>query len=150
MSRTRRGLSWLCTAALALCSLAFISSARAQTAPTGACCVRTSSGGFECVVLSQADCAARNGFYRGDGTTCTDTTCTPPATGACCFPNGFCAVTTEANCTANHGTYHGNGTTCGADTCPLPTGACCLPDGTCAIRTARDCFNAHGMYRGDN
>ena len=72
-------------------------------------------------MVSGRDCATRQGFYRGNGTACAETTCTPPATGACCLrdPAGAvrCVVLTEERCTAAQGNYRGNGTTCAAGTC---------------------------------
>jgi hypothetical protein len=48
----------------------------------------------------------------------------PPATGACCLPNGHCMIAPEAKCDALHGTYGGNDTTCAAANCPPPACPC--------------------------
>ncbi len=47
--------------------------------PSGACCV-----GERCWELGAADCAALNGIYENDGTTCKGVICEPPTQGACC------------------------------------------------------------------
>ena len=74
----------------------------------------------------QAQCAAQNGTYRGDGTSCGLLSCVPE-TGACCFPDGHCATTTQTLCTGAGGLYRGNGTGCATANCPQPgTGACCV------------------------
>jgi hypothetical protein len=76
-----------------------------------------------------ADCRARQGVYRGNGTTCANIQCTPPSKGACCvtLPGTaapICIVATQAICTARGGTYQGDGTVCSGTTCPRPPCAC--------------------------
>jgi hypothetical protein len=79
--------------------------------PTGACCVP----GTGCVIATEAACSG-TGTYQGNGTTCANNPCTPPATGACCVQGSGCSVTTQALCT---GTYQGDGTTCVSNPCPV-------------------------------
>jgi len=75
----------------------------------------------------------------------------PPATGACCLPNGACIDATSANCQAAGGSYNGDGTACSSTQCPQPViGACCLPGGLCLELTAANCALGGGVYQGDN
>ncbi len=75
----------------------------------------------------------------------------PPATGACCAPDGTCSVETEAACLLAGGTYQGDGVSCGSVTCPTK-GACCVmeTDGTftCSQKTEAECTLAGGTFRG--
>src|ERR1043166_5243126 len=127
---------------------------RAAAQATGACCVRASDGTIHCVVVTALQCFNQHGIYRGDGTTCSATTCAPPVTGSCCLAGGFCIQTSSSDCASHGGTYGGDGTTCANANCPAPTGACCVraADGTitCSVVTRSACYNAHGLYRGDN
>lgn len=76
--------------------------------PMGACCLPDGS----CIDdLSPEDCAALDGAFQGDDTTCAGTNCPAPV-GACCFDTGFCFITEEANCTAANGTWFGPGSNC--------------------------------------
>jgi hypothetical protein len=112
--------------------------------------------------VTRSACTGANGHYRGNGTTCTPDTCTPPPppTGACCTrgDNGpVCTVGPAAACRRAEGRYRGNGTTCEPNPCvpPPARGACCIPgsDTTnprCAIITQANCTEAGGTYGGDN
>ena len=40
------------------------------TGETGACCIRPNTATTECIVTTAADCAARQGLFRGVGTVC--------------------------------------------------------------------------------
>ena len=116
--------------------------------PTGACCEGSTGGVGICNVRTEADCAANNGDYQGDGTDCDPNPC-PTTTGACCFPDGSCIETIAARCTALGGDYQGNGTDCDTANCPQPTGACCAPDGTCTPdQTEADCIAAGNVWQG--
>lgn len=76
----------------------------------------------------------------------------PPATGACCLPNGFCLDVPAAACQIAGGTYNGDGTACSTTECPQPViGACCLPNGSCAEMSPLTCaVEFGGVYQGDN
>jgi len=71
----------------------------------------------------------------------------PPATGACCKPNGTCAIITETNCDNIGGTYFGDGIGCsgdgdgdGYDDLCFPQGTCLAPDnGTGTVDLPADC-----------
>ena len=88
-------------------------------ADLGACCV-----GIECSVVSLDECAALEGEYQGDGTSCDPyDPCNP--TGACCVA-GVCSIQTEADCSAMGGGYVGDFVPCddpgdpGYFVCPQP------------------------------
>jgi spore coat protein A len=72
----------------------------------------------------------------------------PPASGACCQPDGTCQVMTSAACTTAGGTYQGNGTDCTPNPCPQPSGACCANNGSCTFVTAVDCASVGGTFQG--
>jgi uncharacterized membrane protein len=112
---------------------------------TGACCFADGT----CAVLTEADCAAQNGVYRGDDTDCASVACDPPATGACCV-EAECLVVTEAECAARGGIYQGDSTECTPGLCEPapPTGACCIT-GECVTLTQEECLGAGGVYLGD-
>src|SRR5437899_12652282 len=103
MHRGRFIFRALCCLGSLIASLAVSSSASAQA--TGACCVRAADGTVSCVTVTLQQCFNQHGFYRGDGTTCSATTCAPPAAGSCCLSGGFCIQTTSAGCAEHHGTY---------------------------------------------
>lgn len=107
---------------------------------TGACCLPNGS----CVGdISQADCTAQGGTYRGNGTVCDADSCK----GACCVPTtGNCVFTTVSNCAAANGVFQGFGVTCDSAAC---FGACCLPDGNCLNAvTSQQCAAAGGVFQG--
>nr|MBN2276831.1 dockerin type I repeat-containing protein [candidate division Zixibacteria bacterium] len=89
-----------------------------ETGPFGACCFTDGS----CIVYSQADCFARGGDYRGDGTICLgdangnqiDDAC-EDVMSACCFSDGSCADLIEVDCLSAGGTFMGVGTHCLGD-----------------------------------
>ncbi len=128
----------------------------------GACCV---TGG--CIDTTQAACAAFDGVFKDDGTTCTTLSPEKECGGACCTgfsqpPNlcgvvpqrAFCTFETEWPVTV----YRGDGQPCpdffaGEDcTAPAndPYGACCLPDGLCLNTTESFCTMpwVGGTYKG--
>jgi len=72
-------------------------------------------------VLSPDACAAAEGTYQGDGTSCSPNPC--PQYGACCFAGGGCSSETFADCFNFGGLYQGNGTVCSPN--PCPTQSCC-------------------------
>ncbi|HEY3245306.1 MAG TPA: hypothetical protein VGM03_18345 [Phycisphaerae bacterium] len=45
--------------------------------PQGACCVANADGTFSCSFVTQAQCAASGGSYKGDGTRCQPDPCNP-------------------------------------------------------------------------
>ena len=119
----------------------------ATSACTGACCF---SNGF-CLDLTQANCEGAPGTdFRGFGTTCATTDCTPPA-GACCLADESCIDVTEADCATAGGTWQGDDTTCATTDCSLPAfGACCQPaDWTCTATGETECLAAGGSFEGD-
>ena len=103
-----------------------------------------------CIVMTQADCAAANGVFRGPNTKCNPNLCPPPpppGVGACCAPSGNCTLTNAAACAAAGGTFSGAGTTCIPNLCPVPTSACCLPNNTCSEISQVSCQALGGMFR---
>lgn len=128
----------------------------------GACCVpvsATNAGASACVVLSGADCKAKNGVYKGDATSCGADTCPRPTPqGACCIKLGDvidCSLGDADSCRAKGGVYRGNGTTCSsAETC-APRGACCnvrvasSASDACVVVTKDVCAKLSGGYQGD-
>lgn len=94
----------------------------------GACCL-----GATCSLETVTSCAAQNGYYLGDETTCTPDVC---LYGACCTATG-CQQLTSDDCSAASGTFLGNGTTCWPDPCPPINENCAtaipITDGTPAI-----------------
>jgi hypothetical protein len=79
----------------------------------GACCLNDGA----CAFLSEFNCNALDGVYRGDGSTCASANC--PLPGGCCqFLT--CQVLSYRQCQRISGVYFGNGSTC----------AGCDPQGT--------------------
>jgi len=116
--------------------------------------------GTACIILSSADCAARQGTYRGDGTSCGNDTCPRPTPrGACCFATDAgqnrCELLTAAECEKVGGRFAGNGTTCQTVDVCAPRGACCNPSistniARCIVTTRAVCANIGGTYQGNN
>lgn len=93
---------------------------------TGACCVNSAT----CQVMTQADCTAAGGTYRGDASACASVDCTATeAVGACCLLDGTCPVVTAASCAAQGGTYQGDNTVCDVLPCVPCTDCACGPCG---------------------
>jgi len=91
-----------------------------------------------------------NGKYEGDGVRCRDSSCPPPARGACCLPSGRCVPLTEEVCERIGGSYQGDDARCIDSDCPAPTrGACCLPRDRCAVIPEAICDRLGGRYEGD-
>lgn len=92
--------------------------------PSGACCLPNGN----CIgPVSPETCAAQNGVFQGNATTCGGVSC-PAPTGACCFPTGFCLTLKEADCLLAGATWQGAGTNCSdgnangtADACEAPS-----------------------------
>lgn len=118
---------------------------RTDLGPRGACCVEMG----HCLVDLEAECAALDGVYQGDGSTCTPNPCPQPV-GACCLAGGECAVLLEEDCDAAGGLWQGLQTTCEPNPCPQPTGACCMASGLCHVLTAVECSTAGGVYAGND
>lgn len=112
----------------------------ATTCPRGACCLPNDHNG--CELLSQPECDARGGLYRGDLVECT------ACTGACCYPFAGCTdAVLEGPCEIlQEGVFLGIGTTCTPGTCPV--GACCLPT-ECTVTIPSYCAAHGGTYFGD-
>lgn len=122
--------------------------------PVGACCFTTvPQGGFggvqNCLTLTEAQCQARNGSYRGDGTACATVTPPCPTLGKCCLPDGTCTHTTALLCALRQGVYAGDGTVCSGPAPCGPVGACCLPGGCVDGLTEDGCIALGGAYYGD-
>jgi hypothetical protein len=82
---------------------------------TGACC----AGG--CQEVTSSACTALGGYYFGNNTVCTPTTCT---VAACCLEDGSCRIMSEADCLSSNGTYSGIGSDCVPNECPRPCATC--------------------------
>ncbi len=67
----------------------------------GGCCL----GDGSCSQETADNCAAADGDYFGDNSTCADGDC---STGACCLSDMSCQDLTASGCTAAGGTLHGN------------------------------------------
>ena len=115
-------------------------------AAQGACCVNGN-----CALGTAADCAAANGIYRGDGTTCSATICQPQGNVACCFAStGGCVNLSYASCLGAGGIPGAEGSTCAGTVC-FPTGACCLPNGSCSGGLSPSaCAALGGNYQGNS
>jgi hypothetical protein len=116
----------------------------AGTPPPGACC-----SDYGCQMMSEADCIASGGGFRGIWTDCDPDDCYMMQ-GACCFVNGACIDNVRPwNCELMGGAYAGDGTRCYWGVCPQPTGACCMTGG-CSLYSIQDCAYRHGIYLGDD
>lgn len=72
---------------------------------TGSCCT-----GFECQVVTEAECSGLSGSYHGDGTTCDLNPC--DLAGACCSTNASCTDNFQSECAAISGASHFTGASC--------------------------------------
>ena len=71
----------------------------------------------DCSPLPNGDCIVNTGDLL---TVINSWGACPPATGACCMPNGTCVGNqSQAQCSAAFGTYQGNNTVCNGITCPV-------------------------------
>ena len=120
------------------------------------------AGAITCSVLSLADCATAHGHWRGPGSACSATSCTPPppppARGACCIAatttaGAHCTIGTAAACTTANGTYGGDNSTCRSANCPA---ACaCDWDHSGSLNQfdffafINDFLAGHGDFNGD-
>lgn len=75
--------------------------------PMGACCKPDGT----CAVMSPTECAAAQGLYQGNGTTCQQVQCPAPS-GAACFDTGFCLEMTEEDAAVAGVPWMGAGTSC--------------------------------------
>jgi endonuclease/exonuclease/phosphatase family metal-dependent hydrolase len=116
--------------------------------PTGACCI---NGGCD-DTLTEVECLALGGEYRGDDVACgTEQPPCPEPTGACCMPAGGCDDTqTETECSAQGGTWRGDWVLCGEEDpqCPGPPGVCCVDGGCDDTVDEPQCAAAGGDFRG--
>ena len=113
-----------------------------ELVPTGGCC----TAGVCSDAVTQADCEASGGEYRGNDLTCESVDCTPR--GACCTDGACSDAVTQADCETGGGEYRGDDLTCEAIDC-TPRGACCT-DGACSDAvTQADCEAGGGEYQGD-
>jgi hypothetical protein len=109
--------------------------------PTGACCIP----GASCQMLTLEACAAAQGIYMGDGTSC-DVPGICPTWGACCLGDGVCVEDTDESCGAI-GLYFYPDVPCEPNPCPpADTGACCFNDGTCVVLTPLQCQGQGGFF----
>ena len=109
---------------------------------TGSCCLPDGS----CAVLTQSQCDAVQGDFRGVDTICEAQTCV--LTGACCLGQGLCSVLSEPLCVGQGGFFQGDGIECGVLECPELIGACCFPDRPCTEGPRIECILASGDYQG--
>ncbi|MGB2984363.1 MAG: hypothetical protein WBE26_00655, partial [Phycisphaerae bacterium] len=115
----------------------------------GACCV-SDDPEEPCQILTQVQCADRNGIYDGNVTTCRENLCAP---GACCLSDEqTCDDSlwyTRQTCERDGGVYLGPEATCDGVDCAR--GACCHLDGTCEDGTvALLCVGVNdNFYPGD-
>jgi len=110
----------------------------ANQAPLGACCVN----GGQCLETYQTNCAAGNGTWQGDGTTCATVNCADPE-GACCV-GGSCLTYTMSDCQNAGGVYSGDNSSCATVSCV--EGACCVGT-SCSLALEVDCS---GSWYGEN
>lgn len=111
----------------------------------GACCKPDGT----CTTTGESTCAAMQGIYHGDGTTCADVICPPPPTRACCLPAGGCAEMTQLQCQQANGTWSPTLHCDAPGICPPPqTGACCFSGGACQDTTEAQCSASGGIWRG--
>ncbi len=110
---------WALTGTLCvLCGLACLSCSDEDTAtgpdpiPRAACCLPDGT----CEVLSEPECAEREGDWLETETLCNPNPCPPD--GACCFPDGVCELLTETACEDRGGEWQGEGTVCRPNPCP--------------------------------
>lgn len=108
--------------------------------PRGACCLYEGGCADD---LTQIQCAAMDGIFKGDWSVCAAVEQTCEGQGACCRPAVGCDDGTPANpmtgtrCAVEQGTFKGVGSRCAdgpadPDPCDVTTtGACCMYDGTC-------------------
>ena len=80
--------------------------------PTGACCVIGNCS----LDVTESDCHAMSGAYKGDDSSCGEGNCDPLVAGACCEPGGACFIAPQLECGPGN-TFMGNGTTCSSDPC---------------------------------
>ena len=72
----------------------------------GACCFLKEYCWWECLQLSEQDCATRYAAtWHGPGSKCEDIDCPDLCYGACCV-NGGCVLTIESLCDAQEGVFH--------------------------------------------
>ncbi len=133
------GIGWVNSCALGVTGDFVIRAVVDCPVQQGACCLPNGN----CELRSEAECINANGFYWGNGTSCTPGICN----GACCLPDGTCSQLSQSQCAANSGSFKGVSVACTAGLC---RGACCLPNGGCAnSQSPNECAAAGGAYKGD-
>ncbi|TVQ54792.1 MAG: hypothetical protein EA377_04830, partial [Phycisphaerales bacterium] len=81
--------------------------------------------------------------------TYTSLSCTPPVSGGCCLPAGFCEVLTESQCAAQQGLFLGEDVPCSSVNCINLFGACCYDDDSCETPVPQAfCINEGGTWLG--
>lgn len=114
--------------------------------PKGACCTGTG-----CQVVTQPDCAAAGGNYRGDETDC-NTIVPQCGRGACCVSGAGCvdssgAGVTQTLCSGTlGGTFKGDGSLCNTIS-PRCPGVCCWEICSDSV-TPEDCASLPGRFAG--
>lgn len=89
---------------------------------TGGCCLQTPVG-FQCLVMTAADCRSSGGVYLGDNVSCVPDPC---AQGACCTPFAGCIQVSAADCAEMGGVYLGDFIPCLPNPC-LVEAPCVTP-----------------------
>jgi hypothetical protein len=117
----------------------------------GACCEDDGDGGFICEDLSETDCEAVGGEFRGVNTACDDDP-DPCIVGVCCLSSAGCfdqnTYPSQEDCENAGGEWF---TDAHCDDDPNPcAGACCLIDAevTCDDLTEVDCDGIDGGFQG--
>jgi hypothetical protein len=108
----------------------------------GACC----RADGDCLRITEAECLAIDGFWRGGGVSCDPNPC--PVPGACCMPGGECHTLTIDECEQAGGDWYGTEVSCDSNPCPQPQGACCHTDGSCEFVEQVACESAGGDWAG--
>jgi len=112
---------------------------------TGACCF---NDGTCADPVTESECTAAGGFFRGAGTHCFNLDCGV----ACCYADDFatCIFQTRQQCIDSGGLPQDFGTTCIPNPCPFPMGACCNADHSCSENVTHFNCSAHGgAYQGN-
>jgi subtilisin-like proprotein convertase family protein len=86
--------SFCCTTSWdSICAGAAATDCPSCGAVPGACCLPD----FSCIVVTEGQCGAAGGVYQGDGTSCADVDCGPPANDLCKNAIGPLAVPSQTN-----------------------------------------------------
>ena len=156
-----------CTGLAAIAIAASSSMADKRTTEPGACCFDDpDTGQLICQVVTEHVCLDYNGYYYGNGTSCSDpfVECDVPAEdGACCVPQDdgtyLCYILSSQDCEIQGGYYYGDGTVCSDPfvECDEPQshrGACCYEDADgsliCQMLYENACLDLSGTWYGQN